>query len=347
MSMKTTILVTGACGYIGSHTCVELLNAGYAVVALDNLTNSSYAALAQVEKITACTMPFYKADVRDRALLDMLLREHRIDAALHFAGLKAVGESVAQPLAYFDNNVSGTISLLQALQAAGVRRLLFSSSATVYGNPGSVPIAEDAPLRVTNPYGRTKLMIEQILADVRHAQASWAVGVLRYFNPAGAHSSGLIGEDPQGPPNNLMPFVSQVASRQRERLKVFGNDYPTADGTGVRDYIHVVDLARGHVAALNYLLESGNSLTVNLGTGQGYSVLEVIRAFEAASGRSIPYEIAARRCGDIATCYANPFLAKELLGWQAEKGLSDMCADHWKWQCMNPQGWHSENTYSS
>jgi len=339
MTNRKTVLVTGAAGYIGSHTCVELLAAGYAVVALDNLCNSSPESLRRVEKISGETIPFHEADVRSRAALDAVLRTHPIDACIHFAGLKAVGESVAQPLAYFENNVGGSVTLLQALKAAGIKRFLFSSSATVYGDPETVPIDEDARLSVTNPYGRSKLMVEQVLEDLGRADAEWAIGVLRYFNPVGAHPSGLIGEDPRGTPNNLMPFISQVAVGRREQLSVFGNDYPTPDGTGVRDYIHVVDLARGHVAALNTLLRKGASFTVNLGTGRGYSVLEMVRAFEAASGRTVPYRIAARRPGDIAVCYANPKRAWKLLDWRARKGLDEMCADHWRWQHKNPDGY--------
>ena len=339
MTNRKTVLVTGAAGYIGSHTCVELLAAGYAVVALDNLCNSSPESLRRVEKISGEAIPFHEADVRSRAALDAVLRTHPIDACIHFAGLKAVGESVAQPLAYFENNVGGSVTLLQALKAAGIKRFLFSSSATVYGDPETVPIDEDARLSVTNPYGRSKLMVEQVLEDLGRADAEWAIGVLRYFNPVGAHPSGLIGEDPRGTPNNLMPFISQVAVGRREQLSVFGNDYPTPDGTGVRDYIHVVDLARGHVAALNTLLRKGASFTVNLGTGRGYSVLEMVRAFEAASGRTVPYRIAARRPGDIAVCYANPKRAWKLLDWRARKGLDEMCADHWRWQHKNPDGY--------
>lgn len=338
MSTHKTILVTGASGYIGSHTCVELLGAGYSVVALDNLCNSSPEALRRVEKITGCVIPFYEADVRDRLALNALLRTHRIDAAIHFAGLKAVGESTAQPLSYFENNVGGTVTLLEALGAAGVKRFLFSSSATVYGDPEEVPIKETARLSTTNPYGRSKLMAEQVLEDLGRADASWAIGRLRYFNPAGAHPSGLIGEDPRGMPNNLVPFIAQVAVGRRECLSVFGNDYPTPDGTGVRDYIHVVDLARGHVAALAELFRSGCSFTLNLGTGRGYSVLEMVAAFEQACGRRVPYRVVDRRPGDIAVCYADPTLAREVLDWQARKGLDEMCADHWRWQSMNPTG---------
>jgi UDP-glucose 4-epimerase len=341
MTSDKTILVTGAAGYIGSHTCVELFASGFSVVALDNLSNSSQEALRRVEKISGHAIPFYQIDVRDRAALDTLFNTHRIDAVIHFAGLKAVGESVEKPLAYFENNVGGTITLLQAMGDAGIKKFLFSSSATVYGDPQSVPITESARLSTTNPYGRSKLMVEQILEDLIQSDPTWTVGTLRYFNPAGAHPSGLIGEDPRGIPNNLMPFVAQVAVGRRERLSVFGNDYPTSDGTGVRDYIHVVDLANGHVAALFELFRSGHSFTVNLGTGQGYSVLEMVRAFEKASGRPVPYQVIGRRPGDIAVCYADPTRAKEVLGWRARKGLDEMCADHWRWQSSNPNGFGS------
>lgn len=338
-TMSKTILVTGASGYIGSHTCVELLRNGFKVIAFDNLCNSSRVALKRVERITERPLQFHEGDVRDRAALNRIMKEHRVDAAIHFAGLKAVGESVAKPLQYFENNVAGTVTLLQALAEANVKHFVFSSSATVYGDPDSVPITESARVSATNPYGRSKLMVEQILGDLGHSDPEWRIGILRYFNPVGAHPSSVIGEDPRGIPNNLMPFVAQVAIGRRDKLSVFGNDYPTHDGTGVRDYIHVVDLARGHVAALNRLFSRPGRFTVNLGTGRGYSVLEVVRAFEAACGQAIPYEIIGRRPGDIASCYASPMLAYELLGWRAEKNLAEMCADHWRWQKANPDGY--------
>ena len=332
------ILVTGGTGYIGSHTVVELLAAGKDVLILDNYANSSPKVLERIAKISGRAPAFREGDIRDADGLRALFAAHRIEAVIHFAGLKAVGESVEQPLTYYDNNVNGTLCLLQAMRQAGVRRLVFSSSATVYGDPHHVPIREDFPLQATNPYGRSKLMVEEMLRDLQRAEADWQIAILRYFNPVGAHPSGLIGENPNGIPNNLMPFVAQVAVGKRAQLSVFGNDYPTPDGTGVRDYIHVVDLAQGHLAALAALARSGQSLTVNLGTGQGYSVLDMVRAFEAASGRPVPNQIVARRAGDIATCYADPQLAGELLGWQARRGIGEMCADAWRWQSKNPDG---------
>ena len=333
------ILLTGGAGYIGSHTGVSLLDAGHEVVILDNLSNSSRLAVERIARICGKTPTFIEGDVRDAALLDRLFAELPIRAVMHFAGLKAVGESVEKPLEYYDNNVRGTLELLAAMRRAGVRTIVFSSSATVYGDPARVPIGEDFPRSATNPYGRSKLMIEDILADLHRAEPGWHVARLRYFNPVGAHASGLIGEDPRGIPNNLMPFVAQVAIGRRERLSVFGGDYATADGTGVRDYIHVVDLAEGHVAALGWLEREGGMLTVNLGTGQGYSVLDMVRAFERASGRAVPYQIVERRAGDIAACWADPSLARRLLGWEARRGIDAMCADTWRWQTMNPDGY--------
>lgn len=333
------VLVTGGAGYIGSHTVVELLQAGWDVVVLDNLCNASAESLRRVERITGREVPLARADIRDEAALAALLRSRRFDAAIHFAGLKSVGESVARPLEYYDNNVSGTVTLLRTMAAAGMRRIVFSSSATVYGDPERVPIAEDARTGPTNPYGRTKLMIEQMLDDLALADAGWSIGILRYFNPVGAHESGLIGEDPRGVPNNLMPFVSQVAVGRLPQLSVFGGDWPTPDGTGVRDYIHVVDLARGHLAALDRVFAAPGAFTVNLGTGTGYSVLELVRAFEQASGRKVPYRIVDRRPGDIAACYADPSAAASLLGWRATLGLERMCADAWRWQQGNPNGY--------
>jgi UDP-glucose 4-epimerase len=334
------ILVTGGAGYIGSHTCVELLAAGHELVVLDNFSNSRPESLQRVQRITGRTLRLVEGDVRDRHTLAALLRTFPIEAVIHFAGLKAVGESVQQPLAYYDNNVTGSVALCECMAAAGVKTLVFSSSATVYGDPTTVPIREDFPLGgTTNPYGRSKLMVEDMLRDLAHADAAWRIALLRYFNPVGAHASGLIGEDPNGPPNNLMPFVSQVAVGRRAELSVFGGDYPTPDGTGVRDYIHVVDLALGHLAALRRLQQHAGLLTVNLGTGRGYSVLEMVRAFEATSGRPVPYRIVGRRAGDIASCYADPALAERLLGWRAERDLADMCRDAWHWQSLNPNGY--------
>ncbi len=330
--MKSTILVTGGTGYIGSHTCVELLAAGHELVIVDNLCNSKRSVLQRVGQIAGRMPAFHDADVRDRAALRRIFAAQRIDAVIHFAGLKAVGESVAQPLRYYDNNIAGTVALCEVMAEHEVKSLVFSSSATVYGDPHQVPIREEFPLSATNPYGRSKLMVEEILRDVVAADNTWRIALLRYFNPVGAHASGILGEDPNGIPNNLMPFITQVAVGKRPELSVFGNDYATPDGTGVRDYIHVVDLARGHLAALGALARAPGVLTVNLGTGRGYSVLEVIAAFERASGRKVPYRVVARRPGDISQCYADPTLARSLLGWTAERGLDEMCRDSWRWQ---------------
>ena len=331
------ILVTGGAGYIGSHTCVELLKAGQDVVVFDNFCNSHPESLKRVETITGRKLHLIEGDIRDQPVLESAMRQFDCHAVIHFAGLKAVGESVEQPLAYYDNNVVGTLRLLEAMKNCGVKTLVFSSSATVYGDPQRLPLTEDHPLSATNPYGRTKLVIEDMLRDLFRADPSWRIGILRYFNPVGAHQSGLIGEDPQGIPNNLMPFVAQVAVGRRDRLKVWGNDYPTPDGTGVRDYIHVVDLALGHLKALERLNEA-QCFAVNLGTGTGYSVLDVVRAFEKASGRPVPYDLAPRRAGDIASCYADPAYAGELLGWHATRDLDAMCSDAWRWQSNNPDG---------
>lgn len=333
------IFITGGAGYIGSHTCVELLNAGHQVTVFDNFSNSQPEALARVERITGKQLSFIEGDIRDQAALQAALQASGANAVIHFAGLKAVGESVAQPLRYYDNNVLGTVKLLEAMQACKVKTLVFSSSATVYGDPQRLPLTEDHPLSATNPYGQTKLVIENMLRELAHSDPSWQIGILRYFNPVGAHASGLIGEDPQGVPNNLMPFVAQVAIGKRAFLNVWGNDYPTPDGTGVRDYIHVVDLALGHLAALQTLQRDGKSFAVNLGTGIGYSVLDMVHAFEAASGKPVPYQISPRRPGDVAACYADPAYAKALLGWQAQRDLQAMCADSWRWQSANPQGY--------
>ena len=334
-----TVLVTGGAGYIGSHTVLLLLEAGRRVLVLDNLSNSSREALERVASITGKRAEFVEGDIRDTALLDRLFQEHEIGSVIHFAGLKAVGESVAQPLRYYDCNVTGSLRLLEAMDRAGVRNLVFSSSATVYGDPASVPIREDFPLSATNPYGATKLHIEDMLRDLHRADPRWSVALLRYFNPVGAHESGRIGEDPNGEPNNLMPYVAQVAVGKREQLRVFGDDYDTPDGTGVRDYIHVMDLAEGHLAALDALARDGGLITTNLGTGRGYSVLEMVRAFAAASGREVRYQIAERRPGDVASCYADPTHAKTVLGWEAKRGIDTMCADHWRWQSENPNGY--------
>jgi UDP-glucose 4-epimerase len=333
------VLVTGGAGYIGSHTCVELLDAGVEVVVVDNLGNSKEESLLRVQEITGRELGFAKADLRDRVALDTLFRAHRFDAVVHFAGLKAVGESTQIPLDYYENNIGGTITLCKVMAAAGVKAIVFSSSATVYGDPASVPIREDFPTSATNPYGRSKLFIEEILRDLSVSDSQWKVTLLRYFNPVGAHASGRIGEDPNGIPNNLMPFVSQVAVGKLPRLRVFGGDYDTPDGTGVRDYIHVVDLARGHLKALEGLPSQTGVDTYNLGTGRGYSVLEMVRAFEEASGRSVPYDVVDRRPGDIAKCYADPALARQGLGWTAEYGIREMVRDAWRWQSQNPNGY--------
>jgi UDP-glucose 4-epimerase len=335
-----TILVTGGAGYIGTHTVVELLNAGHDVIVLDNLSNSSIEALNRVERITGKSVIFYQGDILNKALLQKVFNDHAIDSVIHFAGLKAVGESVAKPLKYYENNVTGTLILCQVMAEFQVKNLVFSSSATVYGDPASLPITEDFPTGATNPYGQSKLMVEHILADVHNADPSWNIARLRYFNPVGAHASGLIGEDPNDIPNNLMPFIAQVAVGKRTALSVFGNDYPTHDGTGVRDYIHVVDLANGHLKALAKLATKPGLVTYNLGTGQGYSVLDMVKAFEKACGNTIAYQIAPRRPGDIAACYADPTHAKEGLGWQATHTLEDMANSSWHWQSTNPNGYN-------
>lgn len=342
LSVKNkTILVTGGAGYIGSHTCVELLQAGYAVAVFDNFSNSSPEALHRVESLTGQRLRVYCGDIRDAAALDHALADSGATAVVHFAGLKAVGESVAQPLRYYDNNVVGTLRLLEAMGRAGVASLVFSSSATVYGEPQSLPLTEDHPLSATNPYGRTKLVIEDMLRELHAADPTWRIAILRYFNPVGAHPSGRIGEDPVGVPSNLLPYVAQVAVGRRERLSIWGSDYPTPDGTGLRDYIHVVDLALGHLKALECLQTQAQCFSVNLGTGTGYSVLDIVRAFELASGCAVPYRMAPRRAGDVAACYADPLQAAQLLGWRAERDLATMCRDAWNWQGQNPQGFAS------
>ena len=337
------ILVTGGAGYIGSHTCVELLNAGYEVVIVDNLYNSNEKAVSRVEEITGKKVTFYEEDILNRDGLDAIFEKENVDAVIHFAGLKAVGESVAKPIEYYTNNVAGTLSLIDVMRKHNVKNIIFSSSATVYGSPAQIPITEACPKGIcTNPYGWTKWMLEQILMDVHTSDPEWNVMLLRYFNPIGAHESGLIGEDPKGIPNNLLPYVAQVAIGKLKEVGVFGNDYDTPDGTGVRDYIHVVDLARGHVCALKKIEEKAGCKVYNLGTGNGYSVLDVIHAFEKACGHKIPYSIKPRRDGDIASCYSSPELAKKELGWQAEYNIEDMCASSWKWQSMNPDGYNTK-----
>lgn len=337
--MTSTILVTGGAGYIGSHTTVALLQAGYRVLILDNLCNSNRLVLARIEQITGTMPEFIEGDIRDGAMLDSLFTRHRFSAVMHFAGLKAVGESVQLPLEYYDNNVNGSVQLLSAMKKTDTRIFVFSSSATVYGNPQKLPLTEDHPRSATNPYGHTKLVVEDVLENVHRAEAGWRIARLRYFNPVGAHPSGLIGEAPQGTPNNLMPFVAQVAVGKRPRLNVFGGDYDTNDGTGVRDYIHVTDLALGHVAALRYCEGVEQELlTLNLGTGHGYSVLQMVRAFEQASRKPVPYDIVARRAGDVAACWADASQAERKLGWRAHKALQDMCDDAWRWQTA-PGSW--------
>jgi UDP-glucose 4-epimerase len=338
-NMKS-ILVTGGTGYIGSHTVLQLLEANYNVVILDNFANSSEESLKRVEEITGKTADLYEGDIRDTDILNQIFSEHKIDGVIHFAGLKAVGESVEKPLMYYENNVYGTLNLCKAMQANGVTNIVFSSSATVYGDPTELPLHENLPTgSPTNPYGMSKLMVELMLTDLHKAENNWNIVLLRYFNPAGAHPSGRIGEDPNGIPNNLMPFITQVATGKRDFLSVFGDDYDTVDGTGVRDYIHVDDLANGHLKALAKLEDKAGLLTYNLGTGQGYSVLEMVHMFEQASGQKVPYKITPRRGGDVAACYADPKLAAEELGWTAEKGLKEMCEDSWRWQSNNPNGY--------
>jgi len=340
------ILATGGAGYIGSHTCVELLQNGHEVVVVDNLQNSKYEAVRRVQEIAGRELLFYKTDLRDRNELEKIFRQNKIDAVIHFAGLKAVGESTQIPLEYYQNNIIGTLTLCEVMRQSGVKTIVFSSSATVYGNPKTVPITEDFPLSAANPYGRTKLMIEDILGDLHISDSSWHIAVLRYFNPVGSHKSGKIGEDPHGIPNNLFPYISQVAIGRLKEVSVYGNDYPTPDGTGVRDYIHVVDLATGHLKALATLRSTSEKikgksglLVYNLGTGRGYSVLEAIAAFAKASGKKIPFKIVGRRPGDIPTCYADPSKANRELNWKALKGIDEMCADAWRWQTANPDGY--------
>ncbi len=338
--MGRQILVTGGAGYIGSHTCVELIKEGCEPVIFDNLYNSSPVSVKRVGKITGVTPEFVQGDLLDKKALENVFAAHSFDAVIHFAGLKAVGESTRMPLEYYQNNLTGTLNLLFAMREAGCKKIVFSSSATVYGDPAFVPITEECPLgERTNPYGETKAMIERILTDLAKSDPEWNVVLLRYFNPIGAHESGLIGEDPKGIPNNLVPYVAKVAAGQLEKVHVFGNDYPTPDGTGVRDYIHVVDLARGHIAALNAMENMSGVNIFNLGTGTGYSVLDIIKAYEKACGKEIPYVIDARRAGDIATCYSDPAKALKVLGWKAERGIEEMCADSWRFQSRNPEGY--------
>ncbi len=338
-----SILITGGAGYIGSHTCVELLNAGYDIVVLDNLSNSKVNSLERIREITSKDFKFYQTDLLNKAELQTIFSENNIEAVIHFAGLKAVGESVSIPLHYYHNNITGTLILCEVMEQFGVYNMVFSSSATVYGMQEQVPLSEELPLQATNPYGRTKLMIEEILRDVYVSNKNWSIALLRYFNPVGAHSSGLIGEDPNGIPNNLVPYITQVAVGKLSELSVFGNDYTTHDGTGVRDYIHVVDLAAGHLKALERVMASSGVSAYNLGTGTGYSVMDMIHAFEKVTGRPIPYQIIDRRPGDIGISYADPFKAEKELNWTAYKGLEEMCSDSWRWQSMNPDGYEVED----
>jgi len=335
-----TVLVTGGAGYIGSHTSLQLLEAGYDIVLFDNLSNSNEASISRLRQLSGVSIPFVKGDILNKEDLNAVFSQYEITSVIHFAGLKAVGESTEKPLLYYNNNVTGSLNLLESMAHHGVKAIVFSSSATVYGDPASVPIQEGFPLSATNPYGQTKLMIEHILRDLHQSDDSWRIGILRYFNPIGAHESGMIGEDPNGIPNNLLPYVSQVAVGKLKQLRVFGDDYPTHDGTGIRDYIHVVDLADGHLAALRYLEQNQTLLTVNLGTGNGYSVLDVVNAFAEKSGQAIPYEIMPRRSGDVAINYADPAYAKTTIGWEAKKDLAQMCEDTWRWQSKNPNGYH-------
>jgi UDP-glucose 4-epimerase len=333
------ILVTGGAGYIGSHTCVELLRAGYEVIVVDNLVNSKEESITRIREITGKTVTFYKTDLLDKQAVNKIFESESIEAVIHFAGLKAVGESVAVPLRYYHNNITGTLTLLEIMQLHGVKKIVFSSSATVYGDPHTVPITEDFPLSATNPYGQTKLMIEHILSDLHYSEPGWNIAILRYFNPIGAHPSGKIGEDPNGIPNNLVPYITQVAIGKLKVLNIFGNDYDTPDGTGVRDYIHVVDLAAGHIKALQKLNENPGKVVYNLGTGKGYSVLEIINTFSKVTGNEIPYRFVKRRPGDIAVSYADPSKANNELGWSAKYGLEEMCTDAWRWQLSNPEGY--------
>jgi len=339
------VLVTGGAGYIGSHTCVLLLEAGHEVIIFDNFCNASKESVRRVEAITGKQIILIEGDIRDQQHLEAVFETHAVDAVIHFAGLKAVGESVEEPLAYYENNVCGTVILCKVMSAYGCKAIVFSSSATVYGDPHTVPIREDFPLSATNPYGRSKLMVEEVLQDLYISDPDWKIVILRYFNPVGAHPSGRIGEDPNGIPNNLMPFIAQTASGKREKLSIFGNDYPTKDGTGVRDYIHVMDLARGHLNALEKLLSLKDILTVNLGTGEGYSVLDMVKAFEKSSGQKVPYVFTERRSGDIAECYADPAYAEEVLHWKAEKDIEAMCEDTWRWQRQNPNGYEENSQH--